>query len=156
MLRLIPSSAFADCSSPGSIVCGTRPSAAGPKNADAIPNSASQAMNAASVMWCVSSIAAMKRLHRGAQDVAAEHDRAPREPVGDDAAGEREDDARDRERREHAAERGRRAVDREHGERERDRDDRVADRGCDAAEPEQPEAALAQRACGFAQVAHRR
>ena len=47
---------------------------------------------------------------------------------------------------EHAAERGGGAVDREHRERQRDRDDRVPGRRRDAAEPEQPEPALPQRA----------
>ena len=67
-----------------------------------------------------------ERLHRRPHEVAAQHDRAPREPVCDHAARECEDDARDRERGEHAAERGGRAVDRQHGEREGDRDDCVA------------------------------
>ena len=58
-LREIPSSAFAGCRFSGLTVCGTSPSEAGPKNADAAPKIAPVMKNSGSVMWCVKSIAAV-------------------------------------------------------------------------------------------------
>ena len=49
-LFVMPSSAFAGWSLSALIVCGTRPSDAGPKNAEAVPKSAAVTMKIGSVI----------------------------------------------------------------------------------------------------------
>jgi len=49
-LREIPSSAFAGCRFAGLTVCGTSPSEAGPKNAEAAPETAPTTKNSGNVM----------------------------------------------------------------------------------------------------------
>ena len=136
------SRAFAGWKFAGETVCGTSASDAGPKKAEAAPNTAAVTKNRGSVMWCGQEHHCGERLDDGAHAVAREHHRAARQAVGDDPADQGERHARDHERGQHAAERRRRAVDREDGEGERDGDERVPDRGGDAAEPEQAEARL--------------
>ncbi len=149
------SSAFADWRFCVLTVCGTSPSAAGLKNADAAPNSAPVTKKSGSVMWCVRSITAVNawttaRTPSQASITARRGSRSATTPPASV-----NDDAGERERGEHAAERSSGAVDREDGEGEGDRDERVARRGRDAAEPEQPERALGERRRGHP-VAHGR
>ena len=75
-------------------VCGTSPSAAGLKNAEAAPNSARGDEEERQRHVVREEHHGGERLDRGADAVAGEHHRAARQPVGDDAAGERERDAR--------------------------------------------------------------
>ena len=94
-LFVIPSSAFAGWSRSALIVCGTRPSDAGPKNADAVPKTAAVTRKIGSVIWCVRSMVAVNASMHARDAVAGEHHRAARQAIGDDAADEREGDPRD-------------------------------------------------------------
>ena len=85
-----------------------------------------------------------------ADDVREHHHAMARQAVGPDAADEQEQHLRDRPRSENEAEVGLRAGQVENGERECDVRERIADEGGRAAEEEESELALAERACAEA------
>jgi hypothetical protein len=76
--------------------------------------------------------------------VAGDHQRPPRQPVGDHAADEQEDDERERPRRQHEAEVRRRVREVQDRERERDADHPVAEQRRRLAEEQAPEVAVPQ------------
>jgi hypothetical protein len=84
-------------------------------------------------------------LGRAGEDEGGDEQLVPWEPVGEDAAGEQEDNLREGSRREDEAQVGLRPGQLEHRERERGRRHPVPEERDDAAEEEEPELALGER-----------
>ena len=93
---------FACCSASGGTVCGTRPVEAGEWNAAAAPPAAWSTTTCPHARVAGDEQRAHQRLDREVREVGADHHRAPREAVGDDAADEQRRDLRERPRRERA------------------------------------------------------
>jgi hypothetical protein len=91
-------------------------------------------------------------LRHGANEIRADHHKAPGEAVCPDTADDHEEDARQGERRQYEAEIRRRSGLADDGERKCDGNERVADRRCGASEPKEPELWLLERAQAAAKL----
>ena len=85
-------------------------------------------------------------LHAPAHDIRDDHDQLAWKTVGPDAADQDQEDARQREGRQHQTDAGRRAAQAQHREGHGHRDERVAHGACGLADPEQPERPIPERA----------
>ena len=133
-------------------VCGTIPIAAGKKKAELSPLIAPRSSQLPDLRLPGQEEDGDRALAEAADDVRDDHDAVTWEPVGPDPADEQEQDLRDRARREDEAEVGLRAGQVENGERERDVRERAADDRRRPPEEQEPEAPLAERAEGLAEV----
>ena len=113
------SSALADCRSSAGTVCGTIPCEAGKKNERGDRPDERDHGELPDLGVPRDEEVGRDRLREAGDEVRRNHHEVAREPVGDDATDEEEEDLRQDRERQDEAELGWRAADAEHGERER-------------------------------------